>query len=385
MNQNSKKTILQVLPALNDGGVERGVYDICSFAVKTGFEYEIQVASSGGKFVDKLRQKNIKHHKLNLKTKNPIKIILNAFRLANVCKENNVGVIHARSRAPAWSAFIASKIVGVPYITTFHGFYKFQNIFKKFYNSVMVYGDKIIAVSHFVKNHILTFYNVSEEKIITIHRGVDLDFFNPEKILADEIAHLKDKLGITNQKIILLVGRVTHWKGQDIAIKAMKKVNSDAVLVLVGDVKSSSQKYYENLKRIVVENSLENKVIFAGSSDNLPLYYKACDVALNTSREAETFGRVTAEAGAFGKPVIATDIGGSLEIIKEGKTGYLVPIENPEILANKIDEVLVIFTDKNFAEEFSKNTIERIHRKFSLKQMCEKNFDLYRGIISNSH
>ncbi len=369
---------------MNDGGVERGVYDICSFAIKENFEYEIQVASKGGKFAEKLRQKNIKHHSLNLKTKNPIKIIINGFRLARICKENNIAIIHARSRAPAWSAFIASKLVDVTFITSFHGFYKFQNIFKKFYNSVMVYGSKIIAVSNFVKNHILTFYNVKEDRVITIHRGIDLDFFNPEKISDEEVFHLKNKLGINNQKLILLVGRITHWKGQDIAINAMKYVKSNAVLVLVGNAKASASKYYEHLKLLVSQNHLENKIIFAGSVDNLPVYYKACDVALNTSREAETFGRVTAEAGAFGKPVIATDIGGSLEIIKDGKTGYLVPIENKEILAQKIDEVLNIFEDKKFAEDFAKETISRIHRKFSLKQMCEKNFDLYRQIINSN-
>ncbi len=380
-NSYSKKTILQVLPSMREGGVERGVYDICRYAKKSGFEWEIIVASQGGKFADKLTEEGIKHITIGLNTKNPIKIILNAFKLARICRENNVGIVHARSRAPAWSAFITAKMLKIKFITSFHGFYKINCPPKKLYNSVMARGERVIAVSEFIKEHIIRNYKCDIGKITVIHRGVDLEFFDPDKVKDQDISKIKEKHSLQGKKVILLVGRITRWKGQDLAIEAMNLLKEqNTVLLIVGSAEKGREDYYNELTELSKKNKT-NEVVFAGSSDDLPVYYKCADVVLNCSREAETFGRVTAEAGAFGKPVIATNIGGSLEIIQENETGFLVAPNDPKQLAEKIDEVLQQFEDKDFAEKFSTKTKQRITEKFSLDQMCRKNFEIYREEI----
>lgn len=376
------KKILQILPALNEGGVERGVFDICSYARKVNFEHEVLVASSGGKFANKLDEAGISHFTFDLKSKNPLKIFSNIFRIIKICKDNNVGLIHARSRAPAWSAYIASKILGITFFTTFHGFYKITSPFKKFYNSVMARGDKVIAVSEFIKKHIIENYKIDGEKITVIHRGIDTDYFNPQNVSNEEVKNFRVKYNLQGKKIILLVGRITRWKAQDIAIKALSKIeDKNVVLLVIGSAEKGREDYFNEIKQLVADLSITDKVLFLGSSDNLPLLYKSCDIAVNCSREPETFGRVTAEAGAFGKPVIATNIGGSLEIIKENETGFLVNPDDETMLARKIEEVLSKFSDEDYAQNFSAKTRERIINNFSLKQMCKKNFVLYKFSI----
>jgi glycosyltransferase involved in cell wall biosynthesis len=372
-----KKAILQVLPALESGGVERGVCDLANYAKKKN--YEILVASAGGKMTKILEQNNITHINLNLKTKNPILIFINIFSLLKIIKKHNIQIIHARSRAPAWSAYYACKLSGKTFITTFHGFYKFSSMVKKAYNSIMAKGDEIIAVSNFIKDHILNNYPVSKNRVKVIHRGVDLAQFSATNISIEESDNFRKNIGVNaNDFIVLLPGRITRWKGHITAIKAITKLTdiNNLKLVICGSWEGKEE-YFEELNILVSQENLEDRVIFTGNVSNMPLIYEISDIVLNCSTEPETFGRVTAEAGAMGKAVVATNIGGSKEIVIEGQTGHLVEPKNHEQLAERIRELYVILQNETAADRIGKVSRNHIKENFSLTQMCDKTLNTY--------
>lgn len=378
----TNKAILQVLPELESGGVERGVIDISVYGKKLG--YEMLVASSGGKLVQHLEEANVKHCKFNLKTKNPLKIIFNIFRLRKVIKQNKIAIVHARSRAPAWSAYFAAKLTGATYITTFHGFYKRNAPLKHWYNSIMVKGDVIIGVSQFIKKHIVKYYNTGGKKIEVIHRGVNLQEFDVEKITEEDIKDFRGTNGVdSNDIVILLPGRISRWKGQDIAIRAFSELkNKENIKLLICGSWRGNENYYTELVQICKENNLENNVIFAGNISNMPLAFKAGDIALNTSTEPETFGRVSAEANAMGKPVIATNHGGSIEILEGKISGVLVPPKDHIALAKAIEDMLTKIADSDQKTLIEEASIKNVRDNFSLDLMCKKVFSIYDRYIN---
>jgi glycosyltransferase involved in cell wall biosynthesis len=376
-----KPAILQVLPALNIGGVERGVVDLAVYAKNNG--YHIIVASAGGKMQKRLVNEGIEVINFNLKTKNPLKIIFNAFKLARICKTKNVKIIHARSRAPAWSAYIASKLSGVKFVTTFHGFYKNNFPLKKYYNAIMTKGDRVIAVSNFVRKHIFDNYDIAADKVITIHRGVDLHEFNPNKISTEQIEEFRAKNFIGSKEILVLMpGRITRWKGQDIAIMALSKLKDiDITLAIAGSAEENSS-YMKELIALTLEFDLEKKVKFLNDVKKMPEAYAASDIILSCSVEPETFGRVSAEAGAMGKFVIASRLGGSEEIIVDGVTGFLIRPKNYIELAKKIRESLKYIADEKTKNMFQYSCRNHINDNFSLKKMCDTTLKLYDELLA---
>lgn len=345
-------TVLQILPALNRGGVERGTVQIDNALVAAG--HTSIVVSRGGQLVSELKGTHIE---LPVHTKNPIKMLFNAHLLKFVIKENNVDIVHARSRAPAWSAYLATKGTKAKYITTFHGTYNIQNGFKRWYNSVMTKGVKIIAVSDFIKNHIIDNYGIDAKKIQTIHRGIDIDKFDPETKPA--------KMGLPKgKKVVLLPGRITRWKGQAVFAEAMRGL--DAIGLIVGD--SESQNYMRELEEMLPDN-----VIIMPPTPNLAEVYAASDIVVTASIEPEAFGRVSVEGQAMGKPVVATAHGGSMENVVDGKTGVLVAPDNVESMRDGIAKLLE--SKKKWKADCIKNA-----RNFSAEKMIEATLKVYKSL-----
>ena len=352
--------ILQILPKLEMGGVENGTIDTALIIKKNNMiPY---VASSGGKKVKELEENNIQHFKLCLNSKNPIIMLFNAFILAIIIYWKNINIVHARSRAPAWSAWLASKLTGATYVTTFHGFYNgYDNCLKRQYNQVMTWGKKVITPSLFMKEHLTKYYGVKSSSIYPIHRGVDTQKFID--VDQERINKLKQKYNITNQFIVSLPGRLSDWKGQDVFLEAIKKnivKRSNIKYLIIGN---GSDKIKNHLQEIIKKNDLP--VIIDSECDDIPAMYHLSDIILSASTAEETFGRVAVEGQASGKIVIATAIGGSLETVLDNKTGFLIPPNNPEALADTI--IKVIDNKISFKDEAIKNS-----KNFDLK-VFEKN------------
>jgi glycosyltransferase involved in cell wall biosynthesis len=349
-------TILQILPSLESGGVERGAVEIDNAIVENG--WASIVVSAGGRMQSQLKGK---HLRLPVNSKNPFKILFHIWVLRLIIKVNEVNLVHARSRAPAWSAWLAAKWCGVPFVTTFHGTYGTKGALKRWYNAVMLKGKKVIAVSHFIKKHILENYKADADKIIVIHRGVDLEKFAPETT--------KTPLGLTpGKKIVMLPGRVSRWKGQDIFIEAMKDIN--AYGVIVGDVESAD--YMKELEQIMTDNI----ITLPGTSEIAAVMANA-DVIVSASTKPEAFGRIAIEAQSLGKPVVATNIGGSLETVIEGRTGYLVPPKDPMAMRHAIKQILE--SEQDWKSECIENASQ-----FTRENMCRKTLEVYTTLLTSS-
>ncbi len=349
---DQRLTVLQVLPSLEQGGVERGVVEIDNALVAQG--WNSIVVSRGGRMVKELKGK---HLKLPVDSKNPLKILLNAHFLKFVIKENKVDIVHARSRAPAWSAWLAVKGTRAKFVTTFHGTYGISNELKRKYNSVMVKGERVIAVSEFIKKHILDNYNVEQERIITIPRGADLNEFRPDVEPAG--------LALPKGKVVMLPGRITRWKGQHVFVEAMRGL--DAVGVIVGDVEN--QNYIRELEATLPDNI----IILPGTPDLAPVLSNA-DVVVSASIKPEAFGRVAVEAQALGKPVVATNFGGALETVIDGKTGLHIPPN--DALAMRAAIMKLLDSDGSMRGACIANAAN-----FTTEKMCARTLDLYKSIV----
>lgn len=377
MSKNQVKTILQVIPSLISGGVERGTLEIAKKIVDSG--YKSIVISSGGPLVIPLLASGSKHIQLNVATKNPFLIWWNGKKIAQIIKDENVDIIHARSRAPAWSCLMAARMTGIKLITTFHGIYNFHNRFKKFYNSVMTRGDVVIAISNFVKEHIIKNYNIKDpSKIILIHRGVNQDEFSKERLTAEALSKYRDTYNVpSNTTVILLPARMTEWKGQAVLVKALEKIkNLNFYCIMAGDL-SKHPAYVKRIKTLISKSKMQHRVQIFGNESNVINLYGISDIVLSTSIEPEAFGRTVIEAQSMEKLVIATNIGGAAETIEDGKTGFHVKPGNADQLANKIAHCLSIVNTeeaKKITDAAHKSTIE----KFSLNLMLENVMKVYR-------
>ncbi|HBN22389.1 MAG TPA: glycosyl transferase [Holosporales bacterium] len=375
--------ILQVLPALQSGGVERGTIDLASFLQKKG--HTPFVASKGGDLCRILEEKKIKHFSFDLASKNPLVILKNAFRLKSIIKANKIDLIHARSRAPAWSAYLASKITNIPFVTTFHGTYNFQKTFlgllKKAYNSVMARGEAVIAISQFIQDHISAHYlkNLKPNALSLINRGVDLKEFNRATVSQDHIQSLKKQWSLTTEhKIILVPGRLTRWKGQGIVLRALENLisqNPYLVCVFIGS-DQGRHAYTQELKEQVRKALLENNVRFMDHVDDMPAAYCMGDLVVHASTDPEAFGRVIIEAQAMEVPIIASNLGAPAQTIEQGKTGWLHKAGDAEDLAAKIRHVLE--TD---CSPFTKKALDHVQENYSDQLMFEKTIAAYERVL----
>ncbi len=379
--ENQKQPVLlQVLPSLHSGGVERGTIDVTKAAVKAGFK--VIVASAGGYMSHQVTSAGGKHITLPLVSRNPFAIWRNIGRLKKVIKEYQVDIVHARSRAPAWSAYFAAKKMGVPFVTTFHGVYSLGAPFKRFYNKIMTKGERVIAISEFIRDHMIQNYGVSSEKITVIHRGVDVEQFDAKKVTERRMVQMIDRLRLPEDKaIILLPGRITRWKGQSVLLDALKLLpKKDIFCVLLGDDEKHPG-YRDELRRTILKEGLAPYVTMIGNINDMPAAYRLANVVLSTSVRPEAFGRVPAEAGAIGRIVIAPKHGGACEIIADGNTGWLVEPGNAKALADAIQEALALSDQER--DEMGKKAAARVRRLFTVDKMCEATIALYREVLEN--
>ncbi len=370
--------ILQVLPELKSGGVERGTIEIAKAGVQLG--YKMIVTSNGGNLVGQLENAGVKHIFLPLATKNPFTIIGNIKRIRNIIKEYNVNIVHARSRAPAWSAYFAAKKAKCRFITTFHGSYSYNNPLKKLYNSVMTKGEVVIAISNFIKEHVIKDYHVDAKKVKLIPRGVDLDQFTRDKVhkirIINMAAHFSIELDVP---VILLPGRFARWKGQSYLIDALSLIKDEKFVCILAGYDKKHQKYYKELEKQVKEKGLFHKVRMIGEIKDMPALYSLSDIVISSSVKPEAFGRVAIEGQAMEKMVVATNLGGSCETVIDGETGWLVKPNDVEGFAKTLKEVLNVGVNKR--KEIITKARKNIEDNFSMESMVKRTFAVYKEVL----
>lgn len=377
--KEEKPVVLQVLPELQHGGVEWGTIQIAEALKQNG--YTNFVASCGGRLVYELDKMKIKHFTLPLKTKNPVKLYLNSLKLAKIIKENGINIVHARSRAPAWSAYWAAKRAGVKYMTTFHGTYGLgPKGIKKFYNKVMTFGQLIIAISQHIKSHMLNNYAVDESKIRLIPRCVDIEKFAPSAVTQERIIRAISGNNLPEDRpIISLIGRITRWKGQHLLVEAMSKIKHKEAYALIIGSDQGRVKYTNELKETAEKLGVADRIQFIGESFDIPALLMVSDIVLSTAIEPEAFGRAAIEGQAMGKIVLASNIGGSLENVIDGASGRLFQSGNAQDLAEAIDWALDLPAEKK--KEISDAAIKNVRDHFTKQQMCDKTIAVYKELL----
>lgn len=375
-----KPTILQVLPELVSGGVERGSVEIAR--ALSDAQWGNLVASAGGPMEQSLAYAGATHFKLPMHSKHPLKIYANARHLERIIQEYNVSVIHARSRAPAWSAYLAAKRTGIPFLTTFHGFYGLNGPFKKTYNSVMVRGAKVIAISCFIRDHILEHYPICPaQRIEVIHRGADINTFSPDAVTPGRLAELSEQWRIidSHSPVIMMPGRLTRWKGHHVFIEALKLIkNNDFVALLVGD-DGGHPNYRHEIEQQIEQSGLSGRVRFVGKTSHMTEAYALSDIVVNASIEPEAFGRVPVEAQAMGKIIVATKHGGALETVIDGKTGFLVAPDNAAEMARALRHALELTPAGR--STIGAWAMQHVRTEFSIEQMQQKTLAVYASLL----
>lgn len=381
MNSSKEKTpvVLQVLPEMETGGVEVGTVEVASELQKHGIKNF--VASQGGRMVYDLDKLKVPHFTLPLKSKNPFKMRKNARALEKIIRDNGINIVHARSRAPAWSAYWAAKRAGVKFVTTFHGTYGLGPWgIKKIYNRVMTYGERVIAISNHIKNHVLQNYKTDEAKIRLIHRCADIERFSPSAVTQERMINKIKEYNIADDKpVLLLPGRITRWKGQHLLIEALAKMkNQNYYCIITGD-SQGRQHYMDYLEDLVRKYKLEDRVGFFGRYSDVPALMMVANVVLSTAIEPEAFGRISIEGQAMGKIVVASDIGGTLDTVVDGKTGKLFKSNDAQSLADALDWALGLSAAE--AEKIGKAGIENVRANFTKQIMCGKTIEVYKEVL----
>ncbi|MEQ8349322.1 MAG: glycosyltransferase family 4 protein [Sneathiellaceae bacterium] len=378
--QDAAPAVLQVLPALHSGGVETGTVDVAAALVAAG--WRSLVASSGGRLAADLAAGGTEHVALPLEGKNPIGIWLNGRRLAALVRDREVALLHARSRAPAWSALAAARRTGRPLVTTFHGTYGARTALKRRYNEVMLKADHVIANSAFTARHIEQVYGRPAAPMTVIPRGIDLVRYDPQAVAQVRLEVLaRDWRLPEGVPVILLPGRLTGWKGQMVMVQAMARLaDRRAVCVMAGDA-HGREAYRAELQAAVRAAGLGERILLPGRCDDMAAAYLLADVVVSASTEPEAFGRVAAEAQAMGRPVVGTDLGATPENLVDGVTGWLVPPRDAAALAAAIGRALGM--DPAVLARMGGLARARVAERCSLQAMTDATLEVYRQVLQH--
>ena len=384
MSSNLK--VLQVIPKLGYGGAETGCYDLAHYLPENGCESFI--VTSGGELTKFINKEKVRLIKLPVHSKNPLIILFNTIVLIFIIFFNNISIVHARSRAPAWSCFFATRLTRRKLVTTFHGTYNFHSKIKKFYNSVMVKSNLVIAGSNFIFSHIKNNYLDyldKKSKLLVIFRGINVDYFNPTTKTEDEEKQLLKSWGIEkNKKIILLPGRLTSWKGQELFLEAVNLVNTqlgyEAFYSVILGSDQGRDLFKKKLIRMSEQFRMTKQVKFIDHCKDMALAYKVSDIIVSPSIEPEAFGRVAVEAQSMEKVIVASNIGGSNETIIDEKTGYLFDSGNANSLSKKIIKLLNL--DETTLETVGSEGRKNIVSKFNVEKMCFSTYSEYKKLIN---
>lgn len=373
------KTILQVTPALEQGGVEIGTLEMGAYIKGQG--WRSLIASNGGGLVEKLEAEGSEHFKLPLQKKNPITLIKNAFALKKIIKEQNVDLVHVRSRAPAWSVRLACYLTGTPWISTFHGTYGLQNSLKKAYNACMLKGARVIAISQFIYDHIKDNYGYDMSKVTIAKRCYDPERFNLNNIDTNKVEELRKSWNVKDEKVLLFPGRITGWKGQAEFIEALAQIDMPYKAVFIGGTGGGKkQGFKERLEARIKELNLEDKIIFGGSHSDMASVYAAGDFMVSAATSPEAFGRTVVEAEAMGIPVIAPAHGGAIETLLDMQTGFHFEPLNTEDLSKKIEMALRM--DDHIYKQMSQKCLDWAP-EFTVDKMCAAEFSVYKEVLGD--
>ena len=378
--------VLQVIPKLGFGGAETGCYDVAHYLHENNCQSFI--VTSGGELTKFIDKKKVKLIRLPVHSKNPILILINSLILIGIILFFNITIVHARSRAPAWSCLFATKLTRRKFVTTFHGTYNFSGSLKKFYNSVMVRSDLIIAGSNFIFSHIKANYSQflnSKKKFLVIFRGINVDYFDPSTKLENDEKKLLQKWEIKKEKkIILLPGRLTSWKGQELFIEAINlakiELGYEAFHAVILGSEQGRDLYKKKLIRLTEQHRLTNQIKFIDQCKDMALAYQVSDVVVSASIEPEAFGRVAVEAQSMEKLIIASNIGGSNETIVNEKTGLLFEAGDANSLSQKI--IRAITMDERTIKLLGIEGRKNVKKKFNVEKMCFSTYSEYKRLLN---
>ena len=377
-------SVLQVVPRLDTGGAERTTIDIARALTAAGFK--ALVASEGGRLEDELRRAGGELRRMPLDTKQPIKLLANSRAMARLIAEENIAIVHARSRAPAWSAVFAARRAHVPFVTTYHGIYNAQNPLKRWYNSVMLRGDAVIANSQWTAQHILSAYRFRPRQLVVIPRGIDLSEFDPAKIDVLQLQRQREHWGArAGQRVILLPGRLTRWKGQRVFIDALAQLpgslRQKLRAVIAGDAQGRLD-YLRELQEAIKREDMQEFVSISPHVSNMALAYAAADIVVSASTDPEAFGRIPPEAAAMCRPVIATEHGGARETVLAGVSGLLTPPGEAAALAAALSDLLT--RSQTQLEEMGRKGRAHVVENYSVERMQNETLELYRTLLDRS-
>ena len=379
--ENRAPVVLQVLPAMVAGGVERGTVDVAAALVEAG--WTSLVASAGGPMQHEIKRARATHFTLPLDSKNPFVMRQNAHRLAELVKAHGIDIIHARSRAPAWSAAFAAKETHCHFVTTFHGTYGAQNWLKRRYNAIMTRGERVIAISEFIAGHMRRIYGVEPARLRVIPRGVKMDVFDPKRVSAERIIQLSRKWQLRDDApVIMLPGRLTRWKGQAVLIEALARLGrQDIQCCLVGSDQGRVGYHHELEKQIIARN-LSGVVKIIDHCRDMPAAYMLADVVVSASTDPEAFGRIAAEAQAMGRPVLASNHGGARETVLENETGRLTPSGDADALARGLDWALALTPENR--SRLANKARAHVAKHFTNTEMCKATLNVYREVLAEN-
>jgi glycosyltransferase involved in cell wall biosynthesis len=373
--------VLQVLPALVTGGVERGTIDLAAALKEAG--WTAIVASAGGPMARELDRIGVQHIEGPFDSKNPLRMRANVAVLADIVRTHRVDIVHARSRAPAWSARAAARQAGAHFLPTFHAAYNTGGWLglKKKYNAVMASGERVIAISDFVGEHVHRVYHTSLDRLRVIPRGIDMARFDPARVAQLRLVNLIEAWKLFDgQPVVTLPGRLTHWKGQDVMIEALARLQRRDLRVLF--VGSGRPGQAEALQRKIAEAGLEAVVQLTGECSDMPAAYMLSDVVVSPATEPEAFGRVIVEAQAMGRPVIASDLGAGREVVRPGETGLLVPPGDASQLAMALDKMLKL--SKGERERMGEAGRNFVSSTYTRDLMCARTIAVYGEVLGQA-
>lgn len=382
---NKPLTVLQIIPRLISGGAERSAVDVAKALVKAG--HNALLVSEGGRLVKEAEAAGVICITMPVASKSPFKIYRNISKLVDLINTYKVDIIHARSRAPAWSAYYAAQKTNIKFMTTYHGLYGEANFLKKYYNSVMVKGDAVIAVSHFIENALRNRYPELKESetIRTVQRGINLEHYAPEHVTRQRIEQLIKQWELTDdmRQVILLPGRITRIKGHLLLIDAIEKLihkRNDFICICPGDIQAGKEEYAAEVNKKLQQKGLQNYMRLPGPCLDMAAAYAVSNIVVAPSTKPESFGRIPIEAQVMGKPVICSNHGGFCETVVNERTGYLFTPNDAEAFANAIDAVLSL--DEKERNQSVSSAKKKITELYSVERMCRMTIDVYESLCS---
>ncbi len=377
-------TLLQVVPELETGGAEQTTIDVAHAVVRAGGK--ALVATRGGRMAARLEADGGRLAQMPVQTKNPLVMLGNAARLVDLIRKEKVSIVHARSRAPAFSALWAAQATGTPFVATYHGVYNARNGLKRWYNAVMTRGDLVIANSNYTRDHVLAEHGIDPARIVSIPRGVDLERFNPSWVGAERVQALREAWGLDpkDRRVkLLLAGRLTRIKGHLMIVEAARLMKAqgreDFLIIFAGDDQGRTG-YREEVEGAIAAAGLSGDVSLVGHCDDMPAAYQICDIAMLPTTKPESFGRTAVEPQVMGKPVLASDHGGTTETVLHGETGWLVKVDDAEAWANAMAKAIEMGPARLAA--MGQAAANRARRLYSVDAMCEATLDAYAQVLA---